>query len=76
MAKKDDTSDTQQIVAHLRAAAAHLPEGADLELFEAYAGEAMVDQAWEELQRVAQDHSVPFGFWVELSKAGDLLGRD
>jgi hypothetical protein len=62
------------IVGHLRAAAALLPAGGDLELFEAYLAEGMFEHAFQALREAAAATDVPFGFWVEMSKAGDALG--
>ncbi len=64
----------EQIVEHLMAAADALPESVDREQFEAYMDEGMFEHAWEALRQAASEVDVPFGFWVEMSKAGDLLG--
>jgi hypothetical protein len=63
------------IAKHLTAAADLIrPTGADLERFDAYLEEGMLPHAWESLRDTAGEHSVPFAFWIEMSRAADLLG--
>lgn len=64
-----------EIAERLRSAALMLTAvGADLGDYEAYLEEGMLRHAWEELRDAATDHSVPFAFWTDMSKAADLMG--
>jgi hypothetical protein len=64
-----------QIADTLRAAALMLTVvGADLGDFESFLEQGMFRHAWEELRDAAGNHSVPFAFWTEMSKAADLIG--
>lgn len=65
----------QQVEAHLREASGRLPEGTDLSRFEEILEAGDLQMGWEELRELAEERPTPFGFWVEMSKAGDLLGR-
>ncbi len=68
------SADEPMIATHLRAAAALLPDEADLDLFEAYLSEGMFEHAFQALREAAAEYDVPFGFWVAMSRAGDGLG--
>lgn len=70
----EEFDESMAVLAHLRTAAGMLPAGVDLELFEAYLAEGMFEHAFHALREAAAEHDVPFGFWVEMSKAGDGLG--
>jgi hypothetical protein len=64
-----------EIAGHLAAAADLIrPTGVDLEVYDAFVAEGMLAHAWEHLRDAAGEHSVPFAFWTEMSKAADLLG--
>jgi hypothetical protein len=65
----------ERVERHLLAAAARLPEGVSLERFYELLGFGDFQFAWEELRELAGQRSTPFPFWVEMSKAGDLLGH-
>ena len=66
----------------LMAAAAELQQaadlarslGVDLAQFEAYSDAGMPDLAYEALRQGAAERDMPFGFFMHLSKAADLLG--
>jgi hypothetical protein len=65
----------EQVEEHLRTAAASLPEKVDLSRFQQMLSAGMYQFAWEELRELAEQRTTPFPFWVEMSKAGDLLGH-
>jgi len=65
----------EQVQEHLRTAAAIFPENVDLSRFRQMLSAGMYQFAWEELRELAEQRTTPFPFWVEMSKAGDLLGH-
>lgn len=77
----DDDADAE--IASAVAAAEHLHKaalmlvslGADLGEYQAFFDQGLMKHAWEELRDAAGEHSVPFAFWTEMSKAADLLGE-
>lgn len=69
-----DAGDDADIVRLLDEAAGMLPAGADLGDFRQLLGGGDVAAAWAELRDRAAEQPTPFGFWVPMSKAGDLLG--
>lgn len=80
MAKRKQEEDREitnavEIAESLRAAALMLiTVGADLGDYESFLEQGMLRHVWEELRDAAADHSVPFAFWTEMSRAADLMG--
>ena len=64
-----------EVEEHLRRAAERFPESVDLERFYELLDDGMLQFAWEELRELAEARPTPFPFWVEMSKAGELLGH-
>jgi hypothetical protein len=65
----------EQVKERLRTAAANLPPNVDLTRFRQMLSAGMYQFAWEELRELAEQRTTPFPFWVEMSKAGELLGH-
>jgi hypothetical protein len=76
MSMRELTPDqAEQVEEHLREAAARLPETVDLSRFYELLDGGMLQFAWEELRELAEARPTTFPFWVEMSKAGELLGH-
>ena len=60
----------------LEEAAAMLPPETDLTRFRGLLDAGALAAAWEELRSRAELRPTPFGLWLPMSKAADLLGGD
>lgn len=57
----------------LRDAASMMPPDAPLDDFRALLDRGELQSAWGELKSIAEERSLPLGFWASLSRAAEAL---